>query len=1804
MLISIIPFSVFAESVSLFAYNENDYKLIGNPRDDIVGIAKTQIGYRPSRENYSKYAYDLSSYGASNPNSWCGYFVSWCAMRAGLLGTKVKYITGVASAKKAGTYYLRSEVFSGKYTPKKGDIVIYGKTGNASGCHVGLMADNGFFTSGKFKFTNIEGNTSDDTVQSKPRCFDSSGYVWKDWYVVGFVSLPYGSESSKVTTGETPKKTTTNTNKTPSVVAKTVSVNWTQFPNQIDIGDSYPLRGTISSNYPIYYVSAMLLDGNGNSVIPSIDFAAKGTKNINIDKNHVINDKMYFDRITSAGTYKVRIIVNNNKNGSQDGIWYKDYPFTVKAEAIPAPSPTISAQTIDEGQRITLKCSDTNATIRYKINGGTEKVCSSGKSISLTSKGSYNIEAWATGSGYISSPHVRKTVSVEKVGKPSISDVNYGGNSAWVTISGNGSINYTTNGSTPTKNSIPYRGTISLDRSTTIKAMASQYGKVSSDVASKYLSVSAPDTPSNVSRHNTKDKIAQGKTATIKWDSDSRATNYIASLYFDGELIDTYETKGTKASFTLHNVGVYTMDVVAENFVDESPKSRSVTVESMAPVTVTFVDKIQRRGNVDDAVVEQIQENINSKYEKEGRENPPQIEGNIIAVQTIDYDTVPNLPNWKDKMGFSKQRFSIGEETRITEDTTVYAYYSVKSYSVEFWNYWRDYAGENGKIGDTQTVLYSFSATAPTDINVPDGYILAGWNVDNADSECYDYTFVDGNMKLYTSYTWENPDLPVELEIVSVKRENTCKAYSVELKYSPCKETDIQARIIVTLYTADGKTVDVGVKDVNLMGLDPGFFETDTMTIEYKDKISKISAVMVNIDNDKTGGAISEMKYTENIEFPTDDIYWDKWSAWSTAEPDTAPAYKDKIQGIEREIESKTQYRYRDLLTKTSSSSSMSGWDYVKKVRTSWSEKYGPVYSNPSGNGRDVTSESYVKSSNYKTIYHYYRYANSRTGGNGSTRSSDYPNYYEYTFDYELPRYTGNYGYKYQWGSGENWNTVWSVDYIGKSYTTKQWVSDNIGTRWYYRDPVYTYYYEKWDDWSDWSFSYHSGDETKSRTVYRYRDKFNAYAGYDPDNDSQLEEPTVKTYDISGNIKGLETDYQGKLATILVYKKTNSDPTQSQLQYVEQISLGENNSYSFDVNPKDELSENTGDYVVTLSIEGCDKLVNVDLIKAPVPQCTVTFQNDDGSILKYENDEDVVLTIDKGSSIDAKEIPIPTKEGHRFLEWDTSLIDINTDMTISPIYEKKSYNVVFVDHEHETAEMLEVQYGTPATLPDVEEIAGKKFLGWDIECSKFVTADEIIDIEIFNIKEDEPYYKTVDDKYILVSEYNSETHTIVDETEYYKYISENHAITESKIITAKWETLKYKVEFYDFNGNIIKEEMVAYGESAIPPAQVEEGGVTYSWDLTGSEWWNVTYDMKIYPYIPQTVQVDAPTISVPAGESFGVFEIELQSSVPNGKIYYTTDCEITEVDARKYVGNETTIESNSAAEEQTISLMSDEQIVEVATYENEELFYPELTANNMIEEYTEPINIYAGSVIYAFAVDEDGNVSPISVFQYESDYSEDRLGLASNEYVPDTTEPQIVMKTIKANAGETVTVPVSIANNMGITNLDLILGYNADNLTLESVENGDVFANSEFTYDVREDGSCKFTWETSRDNSDNGVLMNVTFTVNEDTTDTKSLLDLSVDYSADENEEEWYFVTVPGAITNEVSAGTLGDVNGDEETDFSDAILILKHDVGISSLNESQVQAADVNGDGETDFADAILILQLDVGLIDKLPTE
>ncbi len=72
-----------------FAYptdHVNTYVNTGNQRNDIVGVAKTQVGYKEGSDGGTKYGawwMEYNGLGASAISlQWCSLFVLWCANQA------------------------------------------------------------------------------------------------------------------------------------------------------------------------------------------------------------------------------------------------------------------------------------------------------------------------------------------------------------------------------------------------------------------------------------------------------------------------------------------------------------------------------------------------------------------------------------------------------------------------------------------------------------------------------------------------------------------------------------------------------------------------------------------------------------------------------------------------------------------------------------------------------------------------------------------------------------------------------------------------------------------------------------------------------------------------------------------------------------------------------------------------------------------------------------------------------------------------------------------------------------------------------------------------------------------------------------------------------------------------------------------------------------------------------------------------------------------------------------------------------------------------------------------------------------------------------------------------------------------------------------------------------------------------------------------------------------------------------------------------------------------------------------------
>jgi hypothetical protein len=69
-----------------------------------------------------------------------------------------------------------------------------------------------------------------------------------------------------------------------------------------------------------------------------------------------------------------------------------------------------------------------------------------------------------------------------------------------------------------------------------------------------------------------------------------------------------------------------------------------------------------------------------------------------------------------------------------------------------------------------------------------------------------------------------------------------------------------------------------------------------------------------------------------------------------------------------------------------------------------------------------------------------------------------------------------------------------------------------------------------------------------------------------------------------------------------------------------------------------------------------------------------------------------------------------------------------------------------------------------------------------------------------------------------------------------------------------------------------------------------------------------------------------------------------------------------------------------------------------------------------------------------------------------------------------------------------------------------------------------------------------------------------------------------------------------------LAPGLLGDVNGDEVPNSTDALIILSCDVGMDTSQYCPMDCGDVNGDGLVNSTDALIILSYDAGMVVSFP--
>lgn len=902
-----------------------------------------------------------------------------------------------------------------------------------------------------------------------------------------------------------------------------------------------------------------------------------------------------------------------------------------------------------------------------------------------------------------------------------------------------------------------------------------------------------PDTPSVSSV--TSSEVAVGDLISVNWKSVADADCYTASL-IDTSSKKVLETKeritNTETTFATPYAGTFDISVVAINSQQMSAAGYINGISAKSPSIVTFKDW----------------------------------NGMVISTQEVAYGRDATVPQSPSRTGYSFKQWS-KSATCIRQNTEITAEYTKNSYTVNFCDY-------NGSIIDSQTVFFEDSAKAPS-YSAPTGYSFVAWDKD--------FSTITDNMDVTAIIQWTS-SYPLEISTTSnIFRNGKTYITTAIVNNSPNSVTN--AKVIVSLKTSENK--ELAEVSSNIISLAAGEVKNVTLAVDYDKGAATVGDIfVVNADSNNIPLA---NKLTVKVDQGT------AWSQWDSNQPPVSSL----------ETQSRTEYSKRTKSYTTSSNASLGdGWVRYNTTSaysdwsgwSSWQDSYvgsSDLCEVKTQTVQDTNSytvwgdwsgwqDSYVGSSalvdvrtqsvpaSYKTVYHYYYYTKTNSEKDGLTsyyKSSSYPyGPWKVSFDSSLPTTTGGTSVpvtKYKWSNHHGTGKYMYV-YADDPYTTQEVTSyktqysyrtRSYGTKTQYsyrtRSLNYTYYYYKWTDWSSWTTEpvvANGETEVQTRTTYRYISNI-------PEN---VEDKSGIQRTITGSIG---SQFANKFAILYVVDSTGTT------QYIGQTRISADGKYSYTFKLKEEPTVTSGDYRVLISIEGSTSAIELEPILAPVPEYTVTFRNDDGAVLKTQ-------VVRKGESAIAPEIP--TKTGYNFVGWDKTATNIQSDMVITAQFEKRVFDVVFVDEVNSTTETVQYEYGDILNAPEMSELPeAYNFVGWDA------------------------------------------------------ILNRNTIVEDNMVVNAVYEKKVFDVTFIGYNDEELCTYSVEYGDGVTPPELTKDDvHVFISWD-TDIDFENVTDGGIVRPLYEYVNTVASPVANISDGEYDDSQTVSLLCDTEGAQIYYTID---------------------------------------------------------------------------------------------------------------------------------------------------------------------------------------------------------------------------------------------------------------------------------------------------------------------------
>ena len=205
---------------------------------------------------------------------------------------------------------------------------------------------------------------------------------------------------------------------------------------------------------------------------------------------------------------------------------------------------------------------------------------------------------------------------------------------------------------------------------------------------------------------------------------------------------------------------------------------------------------------------------------------------------------------------------------------------------------------------------------------------------------------------------------------------------------------------------------------------------------------------------------------------------------------------------------------------------------------------------------------------------------------------------------------------------------------------------------------------------------------------------------------------------------------------------------------------------------------------------------------------------------------------------------------------------------------------------------------------------------------------------------------------------------------------------------------------------------------------------------------------------------------------------------------------------------------------------------------------------------------------------------------------------------PDGVMP-VRLDSVCAQHGNTVQVRLMLDENPGFANLSLVIGYDADVMTLTEVENK-VSGTEHTESQTLTANPYMLTWNSGTQNcTASGTLAILTFQIKN--TAAYGVYPISVSFYQGRDQDYTDGVDVNYDQTGqplpllyigssaEIRSYIPGDINGDGRVDSRDVLNLLRHLSGWDGITVVK-EALDVNGDGKSNFRDVTALLQYIAG--------